>query len=178
VTDEATSTGAGTAVCWCCGEARDEAELVRLRCRGDVALCDGCLDWLADQRARRVGNRVARAVPILATSEVARAVDHYAALGFETEVWAGGGYGFATRDDVELHFGEVEGLDPASNIVSCYLYVCDAAALHSDWTAAGVDGRHGALTDADYGLREGHHVDPDGNLIRYGAPLPEPGPQS
>ena len=26
-----------------------------------------------------------------------------------------------------------------------------------------------------YGLREGAHVDPDGNLLRFGSPLPPPG---
>jgi hypothetical protein len=29
-----------------------------------------------------------------------------------------------------------------------------------------------APSDTDYGLREGRHVDPDGNVIRYGSPLP------
>jgi hypothetical protein len=26
--------------------------------------------------------------------------------------------------------------------------------------------------DTDYGIREGGHVDPDGNLLRFGSPLP------
>lgn len=174
MTDEATRGGHDASVCWCCGEQRQEAELVRLQCHEDVALCDMCLDWLHDQRSLRVGNRLRRAVPILATSDVTRALEHYAALGFETEAWAGGGYGFATRDSVELHLAQVEGLDPASNSISYYLFVGDADALRAEWTAAGVGGRHGAVTATDYGLREGHHIDPDGNLVRYGSPLPDP----
>lgn len=176
MTDEATSPGADATVCWCCGEARAEGELVWLRCHDEVALCDGCIGWLGDQRPRRGGNRLVRAVPILATANVERAVEYYAALGFETEVWAGGGYGFASRDGVELHLAQVDGHDPATNVVSCYLYVDDAEALHAEWTTAGVGGRHGPLTDTDYGLREAHHIDRDGNLVRYGSPLPDPDP--
>ncbi|MGH9228988.1 MAG: ankyrin repeat domain-containing protein [Acidimicrobiales bacterium] len=175
MTDEATSNGTDATVCGCCGEERAAGQTVRLVCHDDVALCDGCIDWLGEQRSSRGGNRLRRAVPILATSDIGRAVDHYAALGFETEVWAGGGYGFATRDGVEIHLAQVDGHDPDSSIVSCYLYVDDAEALHAEWSSAGA-GRHGPLTDTDYGLREGHHVDPDGNLVRYGSPLPDPGP--
>jgi hypothetical protein len=29
-------------------------------------------------------------------------------------------------------------------------------------------------TDTDYGLREGAHIDPDNNLIRFGSPLAGP----
>jgi uncharacterized protein len=121
------------------------------------------------------GNRVRRAVPILATSDVARALEHYAALGFETEAWEGGGYGFVTRDGVELHLGTVEGHDPEANTVSCYLFVGDADALHAEWAASGAGGLLEVPIDTDYGLREGRHVDPDGNVIRFGSPLPQPG---
>jgi hypothetical protein len=36
------------------------------------------------------------------------------------------------------------------------------------------DGRpsHGRVADTPYQLREGSHVDPDGNLIRFGSPMP------
>jgi hypothetical protein len=98
-------------------------------------------------------------------------LEHYAALGFETEAWRGGGYGFASRDGVELHLGEVEGHDPATNIVSCYLFVGDVDALHAEWVPARAGGQLEPLSDTDYGLREGRYVDPDGNVIRYGSPL-------
>jgi hypothetical protein len=35
---------------------------------------------------------------------------------------------------------------------------------------AGVQ-RTGAPVDTDYGLREGWHIDPDGDLLRFGSPL-------
>jgi hypothetical protein len=132
-------------VCWCCGEERGEPELARLECHSEVGLCDVCLDWLGDKQAVRRGNRLRRAIPILATADVGRALEHYAALGFETEAW-GGGYGFASRDGVELHLSEVEGHNPATNIVSCYLFVGDADALHADWVEARAGGQLEAQT--------------------------------
>jgi hypothetical protein len=116
-----------------------------------------------------------RTIPILATADVSRAVVHYAALGFETEHWEGGGYGFVMRDGVELlHLGEREGFDPATNTVSCYLHVRDADALYAEWAAADVAGELVAPCDTDYGLREGRHTDPDGNVVRFGSPIPGP----
>jgi len=159
--------------CWCCGEERATAELVRLGCHDEVALCDGCVGWLADQRAQRGAVGVRRAIPILLTADMRRALEHYEALGFATESWEGGGYAFLTRGDVELHLGEVEPCDPGSNTVSCYLHVRDADALYAEWAAAGVGGQLSAPIDTDYGLREGHHVDPDGNVIRFGSPIQE-----
>jgi hypothetical protein len=113
------------------------------------------------------------AVPILATGHVERALAHDAALGFETEAWEGG-YGFVSGDRVELHLRDREGFDPSTNTVSCYLHVRDADALYAEWAAAGVDGKLVAPFDTDYGLREGSHVDPDGNVIRSGSPIAEP----
>jgi hypothetical protein len=138
----------------------------------EVALCDVCLDWLGDKRVLRRGNRLRRAIPILSTADVTRALEHYAALGFETEAWGGGGYGFASRDGVELHLSEVDGHEPATNILSCYLFVGDADALHAEWVEAGAGGQLEPPSDTNYGLREGRHIDPDGNVIRYGSPLP------
>ena len=172
MTSEQTSIKSSTTVCWCCGEERGEPELARLECHSEVALCDVCLGWLGDKQALRRGNRLRRAIPILATADLARALEHYAALGFETEAWGGGGYGFASRDGVELHLSEVEGHVPATNLVSCYLFVGDADALHAEWVAEHARGELEAPSDTDYGLREGRHVDPDGNVIRYGSPLP------
>jgi hypothetical protein len=161
------------AECWCCGNEYPAEELVRLGCHDEIGLCEGCVGWLADRR----GHTVRRAVPILATGDVSRAVAHYAALGFDTEAWEGGGYGFVTRDGVELlHLGEREDFHPATNTVSCYLHVRDADALYAQWAAAGVAGALVAPFDTDYGLREGSHTDPDGNVIRFGSTIPDAAP--
>lgn len=109
-------------------------------------------------------------VPVLPTADLDRALAHYEALGFSVERFAGGGYAFAARGAVHLHLSQVDGLDPATSNVSAYLYVDDAGALHAEWSASGVGGRFVAPTDTPYGLREGAHVDPDGNLLRFGSP--------
>ena len=46
-------------------------------------------------------------------------------------------------------------------------------ALATEWSASGAEGRFVDPVDTDYGLREGAHIDPDGNLLRYGSPLPD-----
>jgi uncharacterized protein len=153
--------------CWCCGTTKPAEELVRLGCHDEVGLCEDCIGWLADERA---GRPLRRAVPVLATGDVTRALAHYAALGFETEEWSGGGYGFATRDGVELHIGQPEGLDPTTNTATCYLHVRDADALYTEWIAAHVAGKLHAPIDTGYGMREGSHIDPDGNTVRFGSP--------
>ena len=69
---------------------------------------------------------------------------------------------------------EQAGLDVASNSVAVYLEVSDADALWVEWSSAGVGGSFADLVDKEYGLREGEHVDPDGNTIRFGSPNPCP----
>jgi hypothetical protein len=51
-----------------------------------------------------------------------------------------------------------------------YLYVSDADALYAQWRLTRVAGRLVAPVDTEYGLREGAHFDPDGNLLRFGSP--------
>jgi len=167
------SDPAKVAECWCCGSELPAEALLRLGSHDEIGLCEPCVGWLADRR----GHAVRRTVPILATGDVSRALAHYAALGFDTEHWEGGGYGFVMHDGVELlHLGEREGFDPATNTASCYLHVRDADALYARWAAAGVAGELVAPFDTDYGLREGSHTDPDGNVVRFGSPIPDSAP--
>lgn len=111
--------------------------------------------------------------PVLPVRDLTAAMTHYEGLGFEVQAYAGGAaYGYALRGEVRLHLAEVEGLDPATSLTSVYLYVDDADVLAVEWAAERVGGRLVAPIDTDYGLREGAHVDPDGNLLRFGSPLP------
>jgi hypothetical protein len=41
-------------------------------------------------------------------------------------------------------------------------------ALAAEWASVK---RTGAPADPDYGLRENWHIDPDGNLLRFGSPI-------
>jgi hypothetical protein len=65
-------------------------------------------------------------------------------------------------------------VDPFGSIAGCYLYVDDADALFSEWSALGLPSEgiprlHGRPEDSDYGLREFALVDLDGNLLRVGS---------
>ena len=105
--------------------------------------------------------------PIFPVSDLTAALAHYAALGFKTFAYeAGGDYGFANRERLSLHLT----LDPGHEPGSAYLDVRDADALYEEWTKPGVGGLTNPVGAMPYGLREGSHVDPDGNLIRFGSP--------
>lgn len=112
-----------------------------------------------------------RSAPVLITTDLARALEHYQRLGFTVEAYNGADfYGYACRDGLELHLAKVDSIDHRTNTCCVYLWVDDALALHDEWTATGVSGRFDAPVSTAYGLTEGAHVDPDGNLIRYGSP--------
>jgi hypothetical protein len=111
--------------------------------------------------------------PIFPVRDLTAALAHYAALGFDTFPYEGGdGYGFAEREGTGLHLSADPGHDPAHSHASAYLDVRDADALYAEWSRAGVGGQTQPVGPTLYQLREGAHVDPDGNLIRFGSPMP------
>jgi hypothetical protein len=48
-----------------------------------------------------------RIAPIFPVRDLSASLAHYQRLGFATREYAGGGYGYATRDGVEIHLGVV-----------------------------------------------------------------------
>ena len=106
---------------------------------------------------------------VLPVTDVARSIEHYRGLGFEVEQVTDE-YAIAQRDGLALHLSLMSELDPLKGAGCVYLYVDDADQLASEWADAGV-GRTVLPTDTDYGLREGAHVDPDNNLLRFGADI-------
>jgi catechol 2,3-dioxygenase-like lactoylglutathione lyase family enzyme len=108
-----------------------------------------------------------RASPIFPVHDLDRALEHYAALGCTVSTHDAG-YGFAARAGIELHLVVVAASDPRGGPAAAYLHVPDADALAAEW--ADVPGTEPPV-DTDYGLREGRHIDPDGNLVRFGSPL-------
>jgi DNA-binding MarR family transcriptional regulator/catechol 2,3-dioxygenase-like lactoylglutathione lyase family enzyme len=119
---------------------------------------------------RRSARQLRRFSPIFSVRDLRAALDHYAALGFETVAYEGGGdYGFARRDGVELHLAA----DPEPHPGAAYLYVRDADELYDQWSRPGLGGHTHPVGATAYELREGSHVDPDGNLIRFGSPIEE-----
>jgi Glyoxalase/Bleomycin resistance protein/Dioxygenase superfamily len=109
-------------------------------------------------------NRVA---PIFAVEDLSVALAHYERMGFTVRACEGGGYGFATRDGIEIHLGFVA--EASRSRSSAYLFVDDADLLAEEWRTAGVE-VHGP-EDTEWGRHEGATVDPDGNVIRFGSPM-------
>jgi catechol 2,3-dioxygenase-like lactoylglutathione lyase family enzyme len=106
--------------------------------------------------------------PIFTVADVPAARAHYELLGFRTDQHDET-YAFAHRDELTIHLCEPEEGDPAGG-AALYIHVDDAEQLAAQWRGAGVDII--GPEDYDYGKREGSHIDPDGNLIRFGSPLP------
>ena len=107
-------------------------------------------------------------MPVLPVRNLDAALDHYGRLGFDVRRYEGGGYGYATRDGVQLHFSHSQHHDPETTATVLYLYVDDADALYAEWRDADIPGGVRAPIDTDWRMREGTHIDPDGNLIRFG----------
>ena len=78
-----------------------------------------------------------RIAPIFAVHDLDAAMRHYRRLGFTVRAYAGGGYGFATRDGVEIHLGVVPGDDRRTS--SAYLFVDNADDLAAAWRSAGAE---------------------------------------
>jgi Ser/Thr protein kinase RdoA (MazF antagonist) len=120
--------------------------------------------------------------PVFPVRDLRRALAHYQSLGFDIQPYSDGdGYGFADRDRVSLHLSLDVGHEHESgddgghgheHVGTAYLYVADADALYDEWARPGIGGLTRRVGDTPYELREGSHVDPDGNLIRFGSPMP------
>jgi catechol 2,3-dioxygenase-like lactoylglutathione lyase family enzyme len=122
-----------------------------------------------------------RAVPVLPSRDLRETLAFYERLGWELrgaepERWD---YLIVGRgESLELHCFVQPAVDPLTTDAGCYVRVADADALHAEWEAVGVprDASTGSRlvppVDTDYGLREFALVDPSGNLLRVGSPLP------
>jgi DNA-binding MarR family transcriptional regulator len=123
---------------------------------------------------RRQPRQLRRFEPIFPVADLASALAHYSALGFDTFADAEGEeYGFANRGGVGLHLTYDPDHDPTRTAGSAYLYVRDADALYEEWSRPEIGGSTRPVGPTPYRLREGAHIDPDGNLIRFGSPVEE-----
>src|SRR5262245_56180222 len=112
------------------------------------------------------------AAPVLCVRNIDTAVDHYRRLGFAVRRYEGAApYAYADRDSVHLHLSQFAGLRPEDSTSLAYIFVDDADALFAEWKACGAAGRFDEPVDTEWGRREGAHIDPDGNLLRFGSPL-------
>lgn len=116
--------------------------------------------------------RIESASPIFSSPDVAAWLAHYRRLGFEVDAHDGEAdpvYGFAELNGASIHVSKNPDHDPAKTAGAAYLYVDDADALWRLWRDK--PGRNVEPVATDYGLLEGAHIDPDGNLMRFGSPL-------
>lgn len=110
-----------------------------------------------------------RVAPIFSVRDVEAALSFYRRLGFSVRAYEGGGYGFVSRDGVEIHLGE-PGRDHCPG--SAYLFVDDADAFAAQWRATGAEVH--SPQDTEWGRHEGALIDPDGNVLRFGSPTRNP----
>ena len=112
-------------------------------------------------------SKLNRVAPIFAVRDLSRALTHYERMGFKVRAYEGGGYGFVSRDGIEIHLGVVP--DATRTRSSAYLFVDDSGLLAEEWRSSGVE-VHGP-EDTEWGQHEAAAVDPDGNVIRFGSPM-------
>jgi hypothetical protein len=142
---------------------------VTLQSHPEIAVCPRCLDWLAMKREKQLkargGWRAIAFDPIFTIADLPRSTDHYAKMGFEIHPYNETN-AFAHRDrDLTIHF-RVSDTGPTKS--QLYIHCGDADELADEWRKAGLE--INGPQDYDYGKREGSHIDPDVNLIRFGSP--------
>jgi uncharacterized protein len=124
--------------------------------------------------------RLFSVAPGLPTTDMARTIEHYRRLGFtfsapgmaEQAPLAEAGFAIGERDGVSLHFALKPDHDPSRTATWVYISVEDADELSAEFEASGA-GQGRTPRDTDYKMRELAHIDPDGNMLLFGSPLPE-----
>jgi glyoxalase/bleomycin resistance protein/dioxygenase superfamily protein len=146
---------------------------VALHGDSSTVICSNCLNWLtvklARERAGRSGGWVTTSHdPIFVVTDMSRSRNHYTKMGF-TITAHDETYAFAERDGLlSIHLALANDDRPAP--ATLYLHCDDADVVAREWRLAGL--HVDDPTDMDYGRREGAHTDPDGNVIRFGSPIP------
>ncbi len=148
--------------CFCCEREYPEDELDRLRARAEIGVCAGCLTWLLSRR----DPAMVRAVPVLATPDLAASDAFWTAAGFGVERY-GADFAAAEHEGVELH---LVAATADRDRGAAYLHVGDVDQVHAAWTAAGLP--VSPVRDEPWGMREFHVVDPGGNRVRVGRSIP------
>jgi hypothetical protein len=185
--------------CGCCGQVLPARRVTGLMSTPGVYICAGCARWAARRAsrmpdvlgfARRVAHDVAgllggggrdtfrSAIPVLPSADLERSIGFWAPVGFVV-VERFHGYVVTHAQGVELHFtSDVEGDGSEGGGVrrpaEAFVHVDDALALWKRLRSADVDGV-GPVTEQDYGLYEFVVIDPDGNRVRFGSPVPVEG---
>lgn len=120
--------------------------------------------------------RLLSVAPGMPTADLARTIEHYGRLGFTFSTPGspsldGAEFAIGERDGISLHFALKPEHDPATTATWVYIGVEDADEMGAELAAAGMDQGRPVRT-TDYKMREIAHIDPDGNLLLFGSPLP------
>jgi catechol 2,3-dioxygenase-like lactoylglutathione lyase family enzyme len=182
--------------CGCCGQSLPARRVTELMGTPGVYICSGCARWAARRASRWPGLRGAArrvvhdavgrvaggrrgtfrwAIPILPSRDLERTIAFWVTVGFEV-VERFDGYLLTHADGVELHFTTGRAGDRSQGEAfrqpgQAFVHVRDARVLWKRLRSADVAGL-GPVEEQDYGLREFVVIDPDGNRLRFGSPLP------
>ena len=105
-----------------------------------------------------------RAIPVLASLDIAASLDFFNKLGFETRDFGDHDYGIAIREHIEIHFWACTDKHVVES-TSCYVRVNDVRALHAD-LARRID--VGKVVETPWGMDELYVWDPSGSLVKFG----------
>ena len=105
-----------------------------------------------------------RAMPVLASLDIADSLDFFQKLGFETHDFGDSNYGIAIREHIEIHFWLCTDRHVAEN-TSCYVRVNDIHALRTDF-AQRIEVPE--VVETPWGMDELHVYDPSGSLVKFG----------
>ena len=125
---------------------------------------------LADlSEAPAEGPRFLDIAPIFTVADLGAGLEHYRTLGFSVRSYDDGYGCFASRNGVNLHLTINDGQPHAGGAL--YLEVDDADTVYANWSQPEVKGVTVVPADTEWGMHEGSHTDPDGNVIRFGSPM-------
>ena len=105
-----------------------------------------------------------RAIPVLASLEIAASLDYFHKLGFETHNFGDNTYGIALREHIEIHFWLCADKHVAEN-TSCYIRMNDIHALRANF-AKRID--VGRVVETPWGMDGLYVWDPSGSLVKFG----------
>ncbi len=105
-----------------------------------------------------------RAMPVLASLDIAASLHFFNKLGFETRDFGDSNYGIAVREHIEIHFWLCADRHIAEN-TSCYVRVNDIHGLRAEF-AGRID--VGEVVETPWGMEELYIYDPSGSLVKFG----------
>ena len=133
---------------------------------------------VASPPARDTGPRGrATVAPILPARDFEATARFYEALGFvvASRYHPPDAYLIMRRGDVELHFFPHAELDPTTSICGCYIRTDEVDMLYEAFARAALPAtgipRLTPLAERPWGMREFALIDPNGSLLRIGAPI-------